>query len=458
MTRLWIRLSLAFLLVAGSAIASTAVIVRLTTEASFRHYVEQRNTDVMQGVSADALESYYAENSSWAGVEQLLPGPKSDGQGQGRGRNAERGAQSAITDASGIVVASTNSSQIGARIDTDSAIPLTVNGEQVGWLLQITPSTQILGETEQDFLDSITRQFAVIGGAIALAALAVGVTLSWQIARPLRALTEAAEDLRAGQLGRQVIASGSAELSELAAAFNSMSHDLAAGEQLRQRMAADIAHELRTPVSVLRGHLEAMLDGVFPLDMPHLAVAHDQTLHLARLVEDLRLLTQAQAGRLPLEKQSIAPADLVLRAVDHFQPLATDAAITLIHEVETNLPTVDADADRIRQVLANLLANALRHTPENGAITIRATRDTNAVRFSVSNSGSALTRDQLERLFEPFWRADEARERDQGGAGLGLAIAQQLVILHGGKIWAESANMRTTFAFTLPFGPAKKAP
>jgi two-component system OmpR family sensor kinase/two-component system sensor histidine kinase BaeS len=251
-------------------------------------------------------------------------------------------------------------------------------------------------------------------------------------------------------LGRQVNVHGTVEVNALAGEFNAMSQALAEAEALRQRMAADVAHELRTPVSVLRGHLEAMLDGVYPLDSAHVAVAHDQTIHLARLVEDLRVLTLAEAKRLPLERTVLDPAALIAQLVEAFEPLALDADIRLTHAVTPNLPAPIADVTRIRQVLSNLLINGLRHTPAGGEITVQVKRDNAAVRFSVTNTGSGLSDTDAGHVFQPFWRANDARERDSGGSGLGLAISREIVALHGGRMWVERADGLVTFNFTLP--------
>ncbi|MBE2269114.1 MAG: GHKL domain-containing protein [Anaerolinea sp.] len=234
-----------------------------------------------------------------------------------------------------------------------------------------------------------------------------------------------------------------------------MSQALAEAESLRQRMAADVAHELRTPVSVLRGHLEAMLDGVYPLDSAHVAVAHDQTIHLARLVEDLRVLTLAEAKRLPLERAQIDPAALASQLLDAFEPLIIDGEIHLIRAIAPDLPPIYADVTRIRQVISNLLTNAVRHTPEGGEIAVSVKRESHSVCFSVANTGSQLSDTEAARVFQPFWRANAARERDSGGSGLGLAISREIVALHGGSLSVETGSNRVTFAFTLPVGAFK---
>jgi len=291
-------------------------------------------------------------------------------------------------------------------------------------------------------------------GATALAVV-VGVLLAWRLAQPLRELTRAARDLTIGQLGRQVNVRGTAEVDALVVEFNTMSNALAEAEALRQRMAADVAHELRTPVSVLRGHLEAMLDGVYPLDTAHVAAAHDQTIHLARLVEDLRVLTLAEAKRLPLERTPLDPAALIAQILEAFEPLALDGEIRLTRDVTPDLPTLHADVTRIRQVLSNLLTNALRHTAPAGEIGVRAATVKEGVCFSISNTGSTLSALDAARVFQPFWRADAARERDSGGSGLGMAISREIVVLHGGSMWVDSDADRVTFSFVLPVGESK---
>ena len=458
MNRLWVRLVAAFLVVVLVAIGAIALVVQNTTEHSFRAYLNRQDEQFFTPDLLDELQQYYATNQTWIGADHLLPGPsgRSGGSaGQGHGANAGRGRGAAVllADASGIVVLATDADQIGTPLDADAserATRLVVDDKLVGLLVQVTPGEQALGVTEERFLTETTR--GLVGAAVGATLLAVIIAglLAWQLTHPLRELTQATHHLAEGQLGHQVTARGATEITELGHAFNRMSADLAKGEMLRQRMAANIAHELRTPVSVLRGHLEAMLDGVFPLDAAHLAVAYDRTIYLARLVDDLRLLTRAEAGQLPLDRYAISAADLARRAVESFAPLAADASVTLTSDWPGDLPQVEVDVDRIQQVLGNLLANALRHTPEEGTITVQVRHTGDRVRYTVINTGSGLTPEEASRVFDPFWRAEEARERDRGGSGLGLSIARQVLLLHSGRIWAESAENLARFIFELP--------
>jgi signal transduction histidine kinase len=450
MNKFWVRLSLAFLLITWLAIGAVAIIVGYATETSFRHYISGQNTVQFSDGVIEHLQEYYLTSGGWEGAEELLPG---QGSGKSSGGRGGQGSQSIIVDLTGTIVVSSEPSLVGSVWDDGvekNSIPLIVDNIQVGWLGQQRPAVLALGEAETNFLNDATQWLAITAVGAGILAVLFGGALAWGLTSPLRTLTSTVTDFTVDKLGVQVEERGTQEMKSLAHAFNIMSHDLAEGEQLRQRMAADIAHELRTPVSVLRGHLEAMLDGVFPLDDAHLAVAYDQTLHLSRLVADLRLLTLAETGRLPLERTVIEPGLLVTKAIDRFKPLALDAGTTLTQGITPGLPSVCVDIDRVQQVFGNLLANALRHTPKQGLITIKVMQHEDKIRFTISNTGGELSAEQAKYIFKRFWRAEDSRERDSGGSGLGLAISRQLVVLHKGRIWAEVEAEQTTFTVELP--------
>ncbi len=460
MRKLWVRLTGAFLLVALGAVLVILLAIEYIVGTSFRGYLGRENALLASDAVAGLLEEHYAQQGSWEGANDLLPGPRGQGAGKGgkeRGRGAgdSGGTQYTLVDAGHVVVAATDPARVGERVSTESladAAPLHQNGEPVGWLLVKTPGQSKLNSTQVQFLNEVRRSLigvALLAGGLALV---VGTGISRVLVRPLRQLTDAAQAVAEGELGRVVPAhrGSAAEISTLAESFNSMSRALAEGEALRQRMTTDIAHELRTPISVMRGQLQAMLDGVTPTDVKHIAVVFDQTLHLSRLVEDLRTLTQAEAGHLPLQMRSLNPPDLIARAVTLFSPLAQDAGLTLSTISEDGLPRISGDPDRLHQVLANLLANALRHTTPGGRVEVRAGHGEDGVRFSVTNSGETLPAEQARHVFERFWRADDSRNRDRGGAGLGLAIAREIVRLHGGRIWVEAGSGETRFVFEIP--------
>jgi len=455
--KLWFRLSLAFLIVAWISIVAVSLIVNLTTGVGFRQYLRQRDHISANADQITQLEAYYAEYGAWSGVEDILIGERGSGSGggsgRGRGRAGEQGgAQWVILDDNGTILAAETPDLVGTTVDDEAraaAEPLTVAGATAGRLLWLTPSAQMFGEAETAFIDEVNRWIGVAALIASALAVVTGVGFAWLLARPLRTVTDAVRKFSRGRLDSPVPAQGTDEVRELATAFNQMAGDLVEADAQRQRMAADVAHELRTPVSVLRGHLEAMMDGVYPMDNAHVAVAYDQSLHLARLVEDLRLLTMAEHGQLSLQRTPTDPRGLAEAAVARFAPLAQDGDIHLRHAIASDLPALNVDAGRIRQVIDNLLSNAVRHTSAGGDIVLTVRREGGAVIFSVRNAG-ILPPDQAAHVFDRFWRADSARRADTGGSGLGLAIARQLVRLHGGDLWVETAASETVFSFRLP--------
>jgi signal transduction histidine kinase len=442
MNKLWVRLTLLLLPVGCVTLSIVGLLTHLLLSMSLPLYV---SPDQLTSLQLATLQNYFAVSGSWSGVEAVLEQATFEVQG----------VQFVVTDADGRTLAVGSPYLVGvvlAHDDMANAAPLVVNGNQVGWLLGRASGAAASRESKDDFLTDVTRWTVVSGLGITLLILGAAI-LGRIVARPLRNLTRAVRNLAAGELGSQVIVQGTNDTRTLAEAFNTMSRALAQGDTLRRRIAADVAHELRTPVSVLRGHLEAMLDGVFPLDNEHLAIVYDQTIHLAKLVEDLRLLTLAEAQRLPLDYAVTTPAALVMQSVEWFKPLALDAVIKLKDEVQADLPPIRVDAMRIRQVLNNLLINALRHTPEGGEIILGVKRQGTMVRFTISNSGSELTPEDVSQVFTPFWRSAEARVRDREGSGLGLAITQQLVSLHGGQVGVQSEAGWTHFSFEIPAAP-----
>jgi len=305
-----------------------------------------------------------------------------------------------------------------------------------------------LGMAEQAFLDSVAQGLAItalIGGGIALIA---GIMLAWVLSRPLHDLTQAIQQVAIGELGAQAPVHGTSEIQMLGRAFNTLSTALADGEALRKRMAADVAHELRTPVTVLRGHLEAMLDGVYPINAGGIAIAYDQTLYLGHLVEDLRLLTLAEAQQLPLEIIQTDIHPFITPILESFAPLAEDAGLQLSWKIAPNLPPIAIDPLRMRQVVNNILANALHYTPSGGDIQVMIIPYQQGIRISISNT----THEQIDikNAFTPFWRGQLAQEADKGGSGLGLAIAKQLVELHQGKLHIEAHSNKLIFHADLP--------
>jgi signal transduction histidine kinase len=288
-----------------------------------------------------------------------------------------------------------------------------------------------------------------IGSVLGIAA---GVWMSRRMTAPLDDLAAGAAQVGAGDLAYRVTPRGSDEMIGLAQAFNHMAADLQEAEQLRQHMLADVAHELRTPLTVLQGNLRAILDDVYPLDKAEIASLYDQTRHLHRLVNDLHELAQAEAGQLPLTRHPVDVTALVADAVELFAPLAEAQVVTLTAAPAGRVLVVQADRARLMQVLQNLLTNALRHTPAGGAITVTVRAVGTQVELAVQDSGEGISAEHLPYVFDRFYRADAARDRDAGGAGLGLAIVRALVETHGGSVRVACAGpgRGSTFVVALP--------
>jgi signal transduction histidine kinase len=228
-------------------------------------------------------------------------------------------------------------------------------------------------------------------------------------------------------------------VGELSRTFNAMAAGLQMAEDRRRKMTADIAHELRTPLTNIQGYLEAMRDGVVQADTETLTTLHMQATHLSRLVDDLRLLSVAEAGALHLELNEDDIASLINETAGAFQPRAIAANVELTVDVSDNLPAVNIDRGRMRQVVGNLVENALSNTPSGGGISLSGSRgEQGGVRIEVRDSGNGIPAAQLERIFEQFYRLDASRSRATGGAGLGLTIVKRLVEAHGGSVRAES--------------------
>jgi signal transduction histidine kinase len=291
---------------------------------------------------------------------------------------------------------------------------------------------------------------------LALGGGAVGITISVIASRnltaPLRRLAAAARDIGARQFSRRVPLSGTDEVREVAQAFNEMAAQLEGAETLRRTLVADVAHELRTPLSVLQGNLRAILDDVYPLEKAEITRLYTQTRLLSRLVNDLHDLAQAEAGQLSLNLQPTALAALAAEIVESHGPGAEEAGVTLQLQAQAGLPMIAVDTMRIAQVLHNLIANALRHTPANGEILVAITGGAAGIHLVVQDTGEGIAPEHLPYVFDRFYRTDRSRARDTGGAGLGLAIVRAIVEAHGGTVAVESdgPGLGSRFLLWLP--------
>ena len=340
--------------------------------------------------------------------------------------------------------------------------PLIYDGELVGSLAASSgfgpgPGGHefALTDPEASRISDLVNRYLLWAG---IGAAALGTTLVWALSRrtlaPLQSLGATARRLGRGDLSQRAETAGPAEIRQLAHSFNAMAAELEEAERRRRSLTADVAHELRAPTSNIQGYLEAIKDGVFQPTAETMDTIHEQALLLSRLVEDLRLLAQVDAGELQLQRMQTHMGELLRSGVEAIRPRAEAKGVALGIEVAPYLPELDLDAARIAQVVGNLLENALTHTPEGGEITVSVHVTADYVEVEVADSGPGIAPDDLPLVFDRFYRTDPSRSRSTGGTGLGLTIARRLVEAHGGSIEAESAVGRgSRFIVRLPTGP-----
>ena len=344
-----------------------------------------------------------------------------------------------LTDSEGTVVYAPDSRYLGRRLSDDQlkegeTIVLT-NGE----VWTVIPSRIVLGQDiiEQGFLRTTRRSLWLAGFAAVAVAILLSVFLLRQLTGPLRRLDAATRRIAKGEFGERVGVHTSDEIGRLARSFNEMAESLDEAERTKKQMIADVSHELRTPLSAVRGALEGLRDGLIEPTPETLASLHDKILLTTRLVRDLHQLTLADAGRLSIRVAPCRIEEIVDTIVETIGVQLEDSIIQLDRRIPADLPAIVVDRQRIEQVLLNLLANAIRHTPERGSISISAVERPEGIEVGICDSGPGLTETDLAHVFDRFYRAGDARTSN-GGAGLGLSIAKALVDAHAGRIWAEN--------------------
>ncbi len=444
------KLLLAFLAVAVSVSLLGVGITHYITQREFTQLVQ---SNARSRFIEEAL-TYYRQHGSWEGFP--LPGERSQ---SAPAPGPPRPGQPpfpvvfffVLTDAEGRVVLPAQPYTLGEKLSADilaEGVPIELDGEEIGFVLTVG-GTPPYDPRELHYLQRSNR--ALLYAAIGSMAVALGLSLwfSRRLTRPLHELTAAIHAAARGELGQQVAVQGDEEIEALARAFNQMSHDLAQMSAQRRRMTADIAHDLRTPLTVLSGYLESMEEGILAPTPERLATLRQEVGRLQRLVEDLRTLSLADAGALSLNLVSVSPAGLLKQVQDSYRHAAELAGVNLGIQTEAALPEIKADPDRLLQVLGNLVDNALRHTPEGGRVLCSASLQDGELIFAVADNGAGIPAADLPHLFERFYRAD--RSRSQGQSGLGLAIARSIVEAHGGRIWVESTEGKgSVFRFSIP--------
>lgn len=471
MRSLWAKILLAFVAVVMSGIGVLAVGARVATDNAFAQYVEENQTLRLQYIQ-QTLADYYAAKRSWQGAEVILEsgggmmgrmmGSGMMGSGMmGRGPGGPPAASDmgagdlAISDPAGLVLVSVGTPRNGQRLsarELSAALPIIVDGRPVG-LLSATGGVARFSALEETFLSTVNQALLAAALLAGLAAVALSLLLARRLSAPLVSMTQAAQAMAQGRLDQRVSVQSADEIGQLAGAFNTMASSLERGETLRRNLVADVAHELRTPIAVLRADLEAIQDGVYPPTPQRMTALREEVDLLARLVADLQELSLAEAGQLALERRPVDLAALCRQVATGMAAQAGARGVRL-ELGRTDQAISNVDPDRLGQVLRNLVSNALRYTPAGGAVTLECVRAGDGARratLAVRDAGAGIAAEDLPHVFDRFYRGEKSRARATGGAGLGLAIARQLVEVQGGAIRAESTlGQGSVFYVELP--------
>ncbi|MCO5183087.1 MAG: ATP-binding protein [Anaerolineae bacterium] len=449
MRSLTLKLTLAFLFVGIIGAASVAVLARQRTATEFDQFVADRSITEL----AWRLQDYYEVNGSWANVERFMA-RRQNNPGRFGGHDVP---DAALADETGVVIVAGWQFFQGDQASAtalDNGYAIMHENQPAGWLLFPPVQARVPAEllaVESTFLSRINNAILLSAIVAILVALLVGVLLASTISRPVRELTAATKRIAGGELGLQVPVRTKDELGELSQSFNTMSSDLARSTQARRQMTADIAHDLRTPLSVIMGYTEALSDQKLHGSAEIYTVLHQEALLLNHLVDDLRTLSLADAGELTLVQRDIPAKGLLEDVALSYLALAEERGITIDVQVSDAMPLLYVDPERIKQLLGNLVSNAIRYTPDGGVVTLAAKATSHDMAtLSVSDTGVGIAPDDLPYVFNRFYRSDSARSQD-GSSGLGLAIAKSITTAHGGTISAESTvGVGTTFLIRLP--------
>ncbi len=457
------RLSIYFFLVIAVVAGATLFFSRRTTESVFRSFVFSGDSEKAK-IYATIFGDYYDERKDWRDLQSFLSelpqlvfsgldrrihsaeGSAPPGSYPGATISALLADRIAVADDRGIIVADTAGKllrTVHPPMHLAHGVPIMVNGERKGTVLVGSMIDSSLTGIDERFLGSITTSLVWAILISACIALLLGLVFSTQVTRPVVALTQAVRRVASGDLSAAVKVGGRDEVSELSVSFNAMTEELKRLEEAKKQIIADSAHELRTPVTLIQGTIEAMIDGVYPLDIPTLQSVHDETMRLSRLIDMLRELEIVESGKLALALEPLDAAEIVQRAVSLFATSAAEKRIALGVESSEPPPRVEADRLRLGEVVYNLISNAIKYTPRGGRVRVGLDRsaDGSRVLIHVDDSGSGIPEAERGRIFERFYRMDKSRSSDLGGRGLGLAIANEIVKAHGGSLSVGDSDL-----------------
>ena len=441
--RLWFRLALTFAVIILVTVVTIYFFVSQRIAVEMQDYATKYEQYLSGQVRSKLYIYYLQQGLSWDGVQSLV-----------KNTADTSGTRIILVAGNGTVIADSAGGPLGSNYTDSSEAPV-----ELTWSQEVIGRAYIIPDpTREEYVAPFLRLSAsinrslLLGGSLAIGiALLLTFLLSRTMMSPVGVLAMAARRLGHGDLSQRVRLRAEGEVASLAEAFNSMAADLENAEQLRRNMVADVAHELRTPLSNIQGYLEAIRDGMVEPDAAVIRSLNEETSLLSRLVNELQELSLAEAGELKLVYQTEDITDLVKQAATSWQPQLTAREISLSLDLPDGLPSVNVDWQRISEVLHNILENAATHTHRGGTIKVSARHKGKWVEVSVSDTGEGIPAQDLPRIFDRFYRVDKSRARATGGSGLGLTIAKRLIEAHGGTIAVQSKlGEGSRFSFTLP--------
>jgi signal transduction histidine kinase len=449
-----IRRRLIFVIVRALVIVVVIMVLTILSTTTYELNNRAKGNPFYRSPSSMLLEAYYLGHGSWDGVAQLV----NDTENPDNHFPQQDWTNSIVIDGNSIVLidhGKTDTALVGQKYDPPAGVPVTqivVDGVTVGGIIP----------DGQDIPHPLKLTFAVINPiaqvslGVAVFAIVLGILLTQRVVNPIAEVISAAEKVASGDLTTRIATKkGNDDLSVLTNNFNNMTEALERNDNERRQLLADIAHELRTPLAVLRGRLEGIVDGIYPVNEVSIAPALEETYLLERLVEDLRLLTLAETRKLHFELRELDISNLIEKVISVFAPQASEKKIELESEIPADLPNTWADPQRVEQIIGNIIDNALNYSRENTSIRIIAAAVENGVRVSVIDRGTGVPDEEIGKIFDRFYRSEKSRTRAAGGAGLGLAIVKQLVEAQGGSVGAENdSDGGLCVWFTLPEKPA----
>jgi len=431
-SRLLLIVLRAFAIVVGITIISILAITILEINNS------AKQNPFYQSPSTMLLEAFYIGNGGWNNVDKLVQ----EVQKPDSKYTAQDWNNSVIVNQNNIVIIDhgrTDSPMIGQQIPSGPGNPaeaITVNGQVVGRIIKDQKDIPHPLRLTISFINP-TIEISLV---LAIFAVIIGILLTRRVVNPISEVMAAAQKVAAGDLSTRIVTKkGNDDLSILVEHFNLMTEALERNDNERKQLLADVAHELRTPLSILRGRLEGIVDGIYPANDASIAPALEETYLLERLVEDLRLLTLAENRQLHFEMHSVELVQSLERSIAIFKPQAQDKGIEIEMTTDQSTAFVWVDPQRLEQVVGNIIDNALRYvSTKDGKVSISVEHMSGSVKVSIADNGTGLPDGEVERIFDRFWRSEKSRARAAGGAGLGMAIVKQLVESQGGKVGAEN--------------------